>query len=102
MILWLCVAVRIVANPLSNVLQKVLTNRQASPMFVIVITHGLLSLVCVPLLVIGQVPTGASFWANMAASTILAVAGNALIVKALAISDLSFLGPVNAYKSVVS
>ncbi|MBI3860446.1 MAG: EamA family transporter [Planctomycetia bacterium] len=99
---WLCVALRIVANPLSNVFQKVLTNRQASPLFVIGITHGLLAILCLPLLAMSPPPLSSAFWTNMAVSTVLAVAGNALIVQALAISDLSFLGPVNAYKSVVS
>ena len=35
-------------------------------------------------------------------ATVLAVAGNALIVEAMRLSDLSVLGPINSYKSVVS
>jgi drug/metabolite transporter (DMT)-like permease len=99
---WLCVAVRIIANPLSNVLQKLLTREHASPLFVIGIAHGLLSLVCVPVLVMNPPPVSLAFWLNMSASVVLAVAGNVLIVEALKISDLSILGPVNAYKSLVS
>lgn len=101
-VLWLCVAVRIVANPLSNVFQKILTREQASPLFVVGVTHALLSLVCLPLAVIDPPPAGVDFWMNIAVTTVLAVAGNALIVQALKISDLSFLGPVNAFKAIVS
>jgi drug/metabolite transporter (DMT)-like permease len=99
---WLCVAIRIVANPLSNVFQKVLTREHAAPLVIVGITHGLLALVCLPLLLTQPLPTKSAFWTDMAVSAVLAVAGNALIVQALKISDLSFLGPVNAYKSVVS
>ncbi len=99
---WLYVAIRIVTNPLSNVFQKILTREHASPLVVVGITHGLLSLVCLPLLLTQPLPIESAFWTNMAVSAVLAVAGNALIVQALKISDLSFLGPVNAYKSVVS
>jgi drug/metabolite transporter (DMT)-like permease len=38
----------------------------------------------------------------MAICTVLAVAGNALLVAALKRGDLSILGPVNAYKAVLS
>src|SRR5206468_7750021 len=43
-----------------------------------------------------------TFWLNVSLCAALAVAGNAMIVRALELSDLSVLGPINAYKSVVS
>jgi drug/metabolite transporter (DMT)-like permease len=102
MMMWLVVLLRIVSNPFSNVFQKALTRKTADPLFIICATHGLLSLVCVPacLLCWGGLP--GEFWANIAICAILAVAGNALIVKAVELSDLSVLGPINAYKAVVS
>src|SRR3954469_98255 len=99
--IWLFVAVRVLANPVSNVFQKVLTRRGANALFVIVAAHGLMTLGCLPSLHLlrGQSQT---FWLNVSLCAALAVAGNAMIVRALELSDLSVLGPINAYKSVVS
>src|SRR5689334_20657254 len=103
MLTWLFVAARIIANPVSNVFQKRLAQRSAHPIFVIAVTHALLTLVCLPrLLSPPELGGGADFWANIMAATFLAVAGNALLIAALRTSDLSVLGPINAYKSVIS
>ncbi len=101
MLTFFFVASRIVANPLSNVFQKKL-GVFADARAVILITHLLLTLVCVPVLfVVKPSGLGAAFWANMALCAVLAVAGNTLIVAALQSADLSVLGPLNAYKSIV-
>jgi drug/metabolite transporter (DMT)-like permease len=99
--IWLFVAVRVLANPFSNVFQKILTRRGSNAFFVIAATHGLMALGCLPSLHLlrGQSP---AFWWNVSLCAVLAVAGNAMIVRALELSDLSVLGPINAYKSVVS
>jgi drug/metabolite transporter (DMT)-like permease len=99
--IWLFVAVRVLANPVSNVFQKVLSGRRSDALFVIVATHGLMAVGCLPSLHLlsGQSQT---FWLNVSLCAALAVAGNAMIVKALELADLSVLGPINAYKSVVS
>jgi drug/metabolite transporter (DMT)-like permease len=102
MTIWLCVLVRVVANPCSNVFQKVLTRKAADPLFIICATHGLLSLACLPLVLLFSPPASADFWLDISACAGLAVAGNVLLVRALKLSDLSVLGPINAYKSVVS
>ena len=99
----LAVIARIVTNPLANVLQKQLAQRSAEPLFIIAATHGLLTLVALPLLL--GTPLGAlggAFWANLLTAVVLAVAGNAILVYALRSADLSVLGPINAYKSVLS
>lgn len=101
MLTWLLIGVRIVANPLSNAGQKLLVGHGVAPLAVVCATHALLSVACVPLLVAFPLPATVEFWMNMAICAVLAVAGNALIVRALALSDLSVLGPINAYKSVV-
>jgi drug/metabolite transporter (DMT)-like permease len=101
----LFVATRIVANPLSNVFQKQLTRRAAHPVFIIAAVHALLTLMCLPVLLVPgavKLPLGTAVWMNMAICALLAVAGNVLLVYALKSSDLSVLGPINAYKSVVS
>ena len=102
MLLPLVVAVRILVNPLSNVFQKLLTQREGDPLFIICVTHAVLALVCVPIVVVHRPPVTGVFWVNIAIVGVLTVAGNALLVQAVKVSDLSVLGPVNAYKSVVS
>lgn len=101
----LFVLARVLANPLSNVLQKQLTQRSAHPLFIIGVVHTLLTLMC-PLLLL--VPGSLTLmqpawevWTTMGVCASLAVAGNVLLVYALKSSDLSILGPINAYKSVV-
>lgn len=100
--LWFCVFARIVANPCSNVFQKLLTRRSAEPLFVICATHGLLTLAVLPALWFSVSGLPATFWTNMAIGSLLTVAGNALLVQAVKLTDLSVLGPINAYKAVVS
>jgi drug/metabolite transporter (DMT)-like permease len=103
MLTGLFVAVRIIVNPLSNVFQKQLAQRSANPVFMIGVTHAMLSLAMLPLL-FGpvKVALGIEFWANMMVCALLAVAGNVLLVYALKSTDLSVLGPINAYKAVIS
>jgi len=100
--LWMNVAVRVFVNPLSNVFQKRLTGKGVSPLVIVAITHGLLTVACLPLLLIDPPPGSSDFWLNITVSTALAVAGNVLLVQAMQMSDLSILGPVNSYKAVVS
>jgi drug/metabolite transporter (DMT)-like permease len=102
MLMWLCVAARIISNPLSNAFQKVLVHRGADPLFVIFATYALLSAVCGPLLLVAGVPSSWAFWGNISFCAVLAVASNVLLVHALRSSDLSIVGPINAYKPVVS
>ena len=99
----LFVTLRIVANPLSNVLQKQLTSRGAHPLVVIAVTHALLTPVAAALLAtVRWQDLDSVFWMNMVLCAVLAVVGNALLVYALKEGDLSLLGPINAYKSVLS
>jgi drug/metabolite transporter (DMT)-like permease len=99
---WFVVLVRILANPVSNVFQKQLAERSASPIFIVGAVHACLAVLCaVVLLIWSTQPIAADVWINMLAAALLAVAGNSLLVGALRSSDLSILGPVNAYKSVV-
>jgi drug/metabolite transporter (DMT)-like permease len=97
------VATRIIANPVSNVFQKRLTDATANPLFIIAATHSGLTLVALPFLARADLtafPTG--FWLNMTVSAILAVVGNVLLVYALKFGELSVLGSLNAYKAILS
>lgn len=99
----LFVITRIVANPISNVFQKQLTQRAAHPIFIIGATHALLTLLALPFLAGTRwAELGPAFWANIALCALLAVTGNVLLVYALRSTDLSVLGPINAYKAVLS
>ncbi|MFD2573745.1 EamA family transporter [Spirosoma soli] len=98
----IAVIIRIVANPLSNVFQKQLAQRTAHPLFIISATYGFLALACLPFgqqLKFSGLPT--VFWATMLLVGLFAMLGNVFLVKALQIGDLSVLGPINAYKSIV-
>ena len=98
----LAVLIRIVVNPLSNVFQKQLAQRSAEPLVTIVATHGLLTVLA--LAVLAEMPVAAlsvEFWANILTAVVLAVAGYVFIWYALKSTDLSVLGPINAYKAVL-
>jgi drug/metabolite transporter (DMT)-like permease len=100
----LFVLVRIIANPLSNVYQKQLTQQSADPVFIIWAVHTGLTVACIPVwLAPGAMvlQRGPELWATVAACAVLAVAGNALLVAAVRSTDLSILGPINAYKAVL-
>ncbi|MFC5410878.1 EamA family transporter [Larkinella bovis] len=97
------ILVRIVSSPLSNVFQKQLTQRAAEPLFVSCATYGFLSIVTIPFwpdLALRSLPT--AFWWDVLVFTVIGVLGNVLLIKAIRTGELSVLGPVNAYKSVVS
>lgn len=96
------VLLRIVSNPLANVFQKTLTARGQHPLRVNFLTYFVLSLCCVPVAVaVDWSVLPPVFWAWAALEGALGAAGNGLLVKALQKGDLSVLGPINAYKSVV-
>jgi len=98
----LAVLIRIVANPLSNVFQKQLAQRSADPLVTIVATHGLLSVLALAVLAGMRVAAlGVDFWANILTAVVLAVAGYVFLWYALKFTDLSVLGPINAYKAVL-
>jgi drug/metabolite transporter (DMT)-like permease len=99
----LVVALRIVANPLANVFQKRLVQGAIHPLVVIGTTHALLTVIVLPFVArVAWHALAPAFWGNMALCALLAVAGNVLLVAALHRTDLSLLGPINAYKAVLS
>jgi drug/metabolite transporter (DMT)-like permease len=97
----LAVLIRIVSNPISNVFQKQLTNRQ-NPFFVNLVSYGILSVVS--LFLIDDFPVhniSNSFWLYSVIGGMMGAIGNGFIIKALESGQLSVLGPINAYKSIV-
>lgn len=96
------VILRISSNPLANVLQKQLTARGQAPLKVNFISYLLLCLIClIPAIRVPWQQFSPAFWWTVAAAGIIGALGNGFLVKALEKGDLSVLGPINAYKSVI-
>lgn len=98
----IAVVIRIFSNSFSNVFQKQITGHGYSAIQVNFLTYALLAFACLPLLVshFNSIRTN-SFWIYSILGGIAGAIGNAFLVKALEKGDLSVLGPINAYKSVV-
>lgn len=98
----LAVLVRILANPIGNVFQKQLTTKGNHPLLVNFLTYFILSFVCGLLaLVVPWPELPKEFWFYSILAGIAGALGNSFLVKALQKGDLSVLGPINSYKSVV-
>lgn len=98
----LAVIIRILVNPFSNVLQKQITQKGQHPLFINLATYILLAFISVFLIFdISIQSLDAEFWIYSIAGGITGALGNGFIVKALEKGDLSVLGPINAYKSIV-
>ncbi|MBA4851141.1 EamA family transporter [Emticicia sp. BO119] len=102
-ILAIAVLLRIFSNPFANVFQKKLTFRGLSPLFVNFLTYFILGLICLAFIFqVDWQPISADFWIYSVMMGLLGALGNLFLVKALQTGDLSVLGPINAYKAVVS
>ena len=102
MLTLLAVILRIVSNPFSNVFQKRLTMEGRDPLMVNFVSYLLLSVVCIVLAIsVNWAVLPWQFWAFAAAGGIFGAVGNGCLVQALKGGDLSILGPINSYKSVV-
>jgi drug/metabolite transporter (DMT)-like permease len=94
--------VRIFSNPLANVFQKKLTGGGNHPLLVNFLSYLFLSLVCLIIsFAISWPALTSEFWVYSILGGVAGAVGNGFLVKALQTGDLSVLGPINAYKSVV-
>ena len=99
---YLAITPRVLSNPFSNVFQKKLTGEGHNPLVVNFISYLLLSVAC--LAVVWRVDWMSfpwQFWAYAAVGGLFGAVGNGFLVMALRRGDLSVLGPINSYKSVV-
>lgn len=99
---WLVIALRVISNPCSNALQKALASHDWPAPVLLAFTHGVLGPVAMAILLRAGDSLGWVFWSWSLLSAALAVAANWLIIEAVRRSDLSLLGPINAYKPWVS
>lgn len=98
----LAVLLRIFSNPLGNVYQKQLSNRGIHPLMVNFLTYLLLFIICLFFLAnIDWLGLPPQFWIYSVLGGMVGALGNGFLVKALQKGDLSILGPINSYKSVI-
>ena len=98
----LAVSLRILSNPIGNVFQKQLTTKNHHPLLVNFITYFILAVLCVFLAVfVNWFALPVAFWFYSVLGGITGALGNGFLVKALLKGDLSILGPINSYKSVI-
>lgn len=98
----LAVLLRILSNSAGNVFQKQLTTKTNHPLIVNFITYLMLTVACIFIgfFIDWQALTG-QFWFYSILGGMVGALGNGFLVKALQKGDLSVLGPINAYKSVI-
>jgi drug/metabolite transporter (DMT)-like permease len=96
------VIIRILVNPFSNVLQKQITIKGQHPLFINLFTYLVLAIISTVFIFDVSVQSlDSSFWWYSLAGGITGALGNGFIIKALEKGDLSVLGPINAYKSII-
>lgn len=98
----LALLLRVLSNPVGNVFQKKLTARQNHPLLINFLTFFLLGILClIPALMADWSVCQPEAWIYGVIAGVFGGTGNAFLVKALQGGDLSILGPINSYKSVV-
>ena len=96
------IIVRIFSNCFANVYQKKLTNKNINPVFVNAMTYLILSFLSLFLIIFSDFKgVTLSFWGWAAIVGLLGATGNGFLIKALEKGEISVLGPINAYKSIV-
>lgn len=102
LLVFIAILLRILSNPVANVFQKRLTQGGIQPLEVNATTYLLLSLFCIVLaLPVDWASLPMAFWLWATVAGIFGAVGNGFLVKALEHGNLSILGPINSYKSVV-
>jgi uncharacterized membrane protein len=99
--LFMAVVLRVLANPTANVFQKMLTKEQ-HPLFINTFSYFILTIASLFLLTgqdLSALPK--DYWTFSILGGIAGALGNGFIIRALETGDLSVLGPINAWKSIV-
>lgn len=93
--------VRIISNPLANFYQK-LAGRYDSSISVNLYSSFFMALFCLPFLFfIDWSAFGFNFYILALFAGLLCFLGTICLIKALSIGEMSVLGPVNSYKSII-
>lgn len=97
------VLVRILSNSFSNVFQKKLAEIGFNPMLINFVMYAGLSLLSLPVILrLNFYEISGCFWLYSVLGGLFGALGNSYLIKALKNGELSVLGPINAYKSVVA
>lgn len=99
---YLAILLRVLSNPFSNVFQKRLSGCGHNPLVVNFVSYVLLCLATIALawqVMWCEYPF--AFWMYATLGGVFGAVGNGFLVMALKRGDLSILGPINSYKSVV-
>ncbi len=99
--LFSAILVRLFSNPFANVLQKKIINGGLSAGNVNSLTYLILACASLWLFFAREISFTGEFWVCCAFGGLLGAVSNFYLVRALELADLSVLGPVNSYKSVV-
>ncbi len=98
----IALALRILSNPVANVFQKKLTGKGYHALMVNFSAYALLSVPCaVMALCTDWSQVQPMYWVWAVVAGVIGSVGNGFLVMALKDGDLSILGPINSYKSVV-
>ena len=94
---------RILSNSFSNVFQKKLAEIGFNPMLINFVMYAGLSLLSLPIILsLNFSELTLSFWLYSVLGGLFGTLGNLYLIKALKYGELSVLGPINAYKSVIA
>ena len=103
MFVTIAVILRIISNSLSNVFQKQLAEQGFNPSYINFIMYLGLSVCIIPLIAgMNYMELSNGFYLYAVLGGLFGALGNSYLVKALKNGELSVLGPINAYKSVVA
>lgn len=100
-LLYCALFLRIISNPIANACQKRLSENTSS-LTVNFYISALMAIGCVlPAFSVDWSGYGGEFWWNVLLAGLFCSLGTICFIKALYFGELSILGPLNAYKSVV-
>ena len=95
----IAVILRILSNPIANMFQKKLS---VSALFTNFYSYLFMSFGCLPFIFkVDWTAFSSEFWVYVFIAGFLCSAGTACSIKAIQIGELSVLGPINSYKSVI-
>jgi hypothetical protein len=101
--LYLLVAGRVVVNAWTSVVQKQLTLKGLDPLLIVAASFGVLTVLVAPAAGFYSVAgLSLGFWGLMMLSALFDTPGNVLLVHSVRLTDLSLIGPLNAYKPIVA
>ncbi len=100
-LLYIALFLRIISNPIANACQKRLSENVSS-LTVNFYISAVMAIGCVvPAFSVDWSGYGGEFWWNVLFAGLFCSLGTICLIKALYFGELSILGPLNAYKSVV-